>query len=68
MLYGGTLGLAIHRGAQNVNMERVQEVYRGLCQLNPMHCIFKENGTSSVKSSKSNGPIELEELQTGVIM
>ncbi|KAL9541398.1 hypothetical protein PS6_010322, partial [Mucor atramentarius] len=36
MLYGGMLGLAIRRGVQNVNMERVQEAYRSLCQLNPM--------------------------------
>lgn len=36
MLYGGMLGLAIRRGVQNVNMVRVQEAYRGLCQLNPM--------------------------------
>lgn len=36
MLYGGMLGLSICRGIQNVSMERVQQAYRDLSQLNRM--------------------------------
>jgi hypothetical protein len=35
LLYGGMLGLSIRRGVDNINLSKVQEAYRQLCQTNP---------------------------------